>query len=63
MAVLTNGWTSMDVIVARLTETLKSRYGVAKVLSFAVPVAVAADEAVLEEAARSADFALVGLAN
>jgi len=63
LVILNNEWTSMNEIVAYLSNALKERYGLAKVLSFPVPTGVAADEAVIREAARAGDFALVGLAN
>ena len=63
MVVLNNEWTCMNEIVDYLATALKERYGLAKVLNFPVPTGVAADEAVIREAARDGDFALVGLAN
>lgn len=63
LAILNNGWTSMDAMAAHLTEALKRRYGVANVISFSVPVANPAAPAILAEAASRADFAAVGLAN
>lgn len=63
MVVLNNGWTSMDRIVARLQHGLRTRHGIGEVVSFAIPVAVAADVAVIDAASKRADFAIVGLAN
>jgi hypothetical protein len=63
MVVLNNEWTCMNEIAGYLGNALKSRYGVARVLNFPVPVGVAADAAVIDEAARAGDFAVVGLAN
>jgi len=63
MVVLNNGWTCMDEIAEYLGNALKSRYGVARVVSFPVPTGVAADPSVLRAAAEVGDFVAVGLAN
>lgn len=63
MVVLNNHWTCMDEMVDHLGTALKARYGVREVIQFDVPVSVSVDEAVIAEAARLGDFAVVGLAN
>jgi hypothetical protein len=63
LAILNNGWTSMDRIAARLAEGLKSRYGIGEVLTFAIPTSTPADPTIIEAVVQRADFAVVGLAN
>ena len=63
MVVLNNHWTCMDEMIDHLGAALKSRYGVKEVIQFDVPVSTSVDEAVIAEAARRGDFAVVGLAN
>lgn len=63
LVVLNNTWTSMDEISKYLGETMKERYGISKHVEIEIPVGKGADDAVIAEAARIADFAVVGLAN
>jgi hypothetical protein len=63
LAIFNNSWTCMDEIAQWLGNTMAKRYGVKAVLNFPVPIASAVDKALLDEAARTADFAVVGLAN
>ncbi len=63
LAILSNGWTSMDRISEHLAEMLKSRYGVAKIVNASMPVSSGADIATLDMIAREAHCAIVGLAN
>ncbi len=63
LAILNNGWTSMDRIAAQLVEGLKARHGIGQVLTFAIPISTPADPAVIDAVAQRADFAVVGLAN
>jgi hypothetical protein len=63
MVILNNEWTCMNEIGDYLGKALQERYGVARVINIPVPTGVAADEAVIAQAARVADFAAVGLAN
>ena len=62
IAVLNNGWRSMDVLSEWLEEQLRRRGAVA-VLHEAVPIAGAPERELLEDLAGRADAAFVGLAN
>ena len=63
LAVLSNGWTSMDRISVRLVDGLRSRYGIGEVLNFTVPIASPGAPEVFDAVVARADFAVVGLAN
>lgn len=63
LAIVSNGWTSMDRISARLVEGLKTRYGIGEVLLFTVPIASPGAPDVFNAVVDRADFAIVGLAN
>ncbi len=63
VAIVSNGWTSMDRICARLVEGLKTRYGIGEVLAFTVPIASPGAPEVFNAVVDRADFAIVGLAN
>ena len=62
-AIVSNGWTSMDRIGARLVEGLKARYAIGEVLRFTVPIASPGAPEVFNAIVERADFAVVGLAN
>lgn len=63
LALLSNGWTSMDRIAARLGEGLKARYGVKDVLLLPIPISTPAENSLIDTVLQRADFAVVGLAN
>ena len=63
LAIVSNGWTSMDRISDRLVEGLKTRYGIGEVLRFTVPIASPGTPEVFNAVVDRADFAIVGLAN
>jgi len=63
VAILNNGWTSMDVIAQALERHLKEEYGVKEVLHWDIPIARAAPPEMLDEVAAKAQAAVVGLAN
>ncbi len=63
VAILSNGWTSMDKFGNHLAALLKSRYGVADALRVSIPIGNAANPTVLDSVKEKADFAIVGLAN
>lgn len=63
VAILNNGWTSMDRLADHLATALKNHYGVADIVHVPIPITSAADPAVLDRVAQQADFAIVGLAN
>ena len=63
VAILSNGWTSMDRLAHHFGALLQERYGVAKVIQTPIPISTAMDEATLESTVKQADFAILGLAN
>ncbi len=63
VAILNNGWTSMDVLASSLERHLKEEYGVKEVLHWDIPIARAASKETFEEVLAQADAAVVGLAN
>jgi hypothetical protein len=63
VALLDNGWTSLDITFGRMKGMLKDRYGVAKVLHEDIPLGGAAPLEKLRAVAEQVDYAIVGLAN
>jgi hypothetical protein len=63
VAILNNGWTSMDVLASSLERHLKEEYGVKEVQHWDIPIARAASKQTFEEVLAFADAAVVGLAN
>ncbi len=61
--ILNNGWASMDKLSSLLESGLRKRFGVGGIVQVAIPFACGADQALLDRAAREADFAIVGLGN
>ena len=62
VAVLDNGWTSMDVISKILAEEL-SALGASEVLHYETPHSRPSPVALIDEIAARADAAIVGLGN
>lgn len=63
VAILNNGWKSMNLMAEIFEEELRKRYGVAKVITQPLPLAEPVPAAVLDELAQAAHLAIVGLAN
>lgn len=63
LAVLTNRWKSMDLMVERFAQRLPADYGVADVLIESIPLSSGAPESLLNSVAARAQAAVVGLAN
>jgi hypothetical protein len=63
VALLDNGWTSLDITFARMKEMLRGQYGVANVLHEDIPLGAAAPPDQLRVIAEQVDYAIVGLAN
>jgi hypothetical protein len=63
LAVLNNGWRSMDLMSRMFTTYFPERYGVASVREWRIPTSNETPVALLEEVASTSDFAIVGLAN
>lgn len=61
VAILNNGWPAMDILAELLEEELASRG--ATVRHFQTRISEAADPTVIEEVARVAQGAIVGLGN
>ena len=63
LAVLNNGWRSMDLMSRMFVTYFPERYGVASVREWRIPTSNETPVALLEEVAATSDFAIVGLAN
>lgn len=63
VAILNNGWTSMDLIATQLDHELRTRHGVADVIHQSIPLASQAPAALIDDLAQRADAVIVGLAN
>lgn len=63
LAVLNNGWRSMDLMSRMFASYFPQRYGVSEVREWRIPTSNETPVSLLEEVAASADLAIVGLAN
>ena len=63
LAVLNNGWRSMDLMSRMFGAYFPQRYGVASVREWRIPTSNETPASLLEEVAANADLAIVGLAN
>lgn len=63
LAVLNNGWRSMDLMSATFAAYFPERYRVASVREWRIPTSNETPVSLLEEVAANADLAIVGLAN
>ncbi len=63
VAIVSNGWASMDTITSRLVERLKERHGVADVKLYSVHINKPITSDTLEDIAGECDAAIVGIAN
>ena len=63
VAILTNQWTSMNIISEQIAVVLKEQYGVAEVFEKIIPLASAAPQETFDEVDSRAQLAVVGLAN
>lgn len=63
LAVLNNGWRSMDLMSRTFASYFPSRYGVASVREWRIPTSNETPVELLEEVASASDIAIVGLAN
>ncbi len=63
VAILNNGWQSMNGLADVIRATLVDDHGVARILEHGIPLSTAAPESVLADVAENADVAIVGLAN
>jgi hypothetical protein len=63
VAVLNNGWRSMDLMARTFARYFPERYGVAAVREWRIPTSNETPPAVLEEVVATSDVAIVGLAN
>lgn len=60
---INNGWMSMAKIGTNIEGPLKTEHGVAEVIYYDVPRAMAPPAGLLEQVARECELAIVGLAN
>ena len=63
VAILTNQWTSMNIISEQIAIILKEKYGVAEVFEKIIPLASSAPQVTFDEVNNRAQLAVVGLAN
>jgi hypothetical protein len=63
VAVLNNGWRSMDLMSRTFAKYFPERYGVAAVREWRIPTSNETPAALLEEVVATSDVAIVGLAN
>lgn len=63
VAVLNNGWRSMDLMSRTFASYFPERHRVASVREWRIPTSNETPVALLEEVAASSDVAIVGLAN
>ena len=63
VAILNNRWKAMDLVADRFEAALRRDHGVRDVLHRTIPISGAAPESLLDEVGKSADVAVVGLAN
>lgn len=63
VAVLNNGWRSMDLMSRTFSQYFPERYGVAAVREWRIPTSNETPAALLEEVVATSDVAIVGLAN
>jgi hypothetical protein len=63
VAVLNNGWRSMDLMSRTFATYFPERHGVAAVREWRIPTSNETPVALLEEVAATSDVAIVGLAN
>ncbi len=63
VAVLNNGWRSMDLMARTFATYLPERHGVASVREWRIPTSNETPTPLLEEVAATSDAAIVGLAN
>jgi hypothetical protein len=63
VALLDNGWSSLETIYARFEELLRERHGVARITREKIPIGRAAPHERMRALAAEADVAIVGLAN
>jgi hypothetical protein len=63
LAVLNNGWRSMDLMSRMFATYFPERFGIAEVTEFRIPTSNETPAALLDEVASRADLAIVGLAN
>lgn len=63
VAIVSNGWVSMDTITSRLVERLKDKHRVADVKLYSVHINKPITSDTLEGIAGECDAAIVGIAN
>jgi hypothetical protein len=63
LAILNNGWRSMDLMSQMFRTFFPERYGVTSVREWRIPTSNETPASLLEEVAANADLAIVGLAN
>lgn len=63
VAIVNNGWTSMDLLADRFREALLKNYGATDIKEWRVPYGEPPPPGVLDQITQGSDVAIVGLAN